>query len=242
LSEARRPIAPDFDSDTIEVAFVADATVEVEMPEIRAAETHREIASREKRSKKLARVEVRRIQKKRPGAVVVEEIAKEGSGVRRRAERRRATPPPPPKRVSPPPVPTEARRASGLKPSALTPSVPPPVPQEASPVAVVAFTAAPITKRVLHIPSREATQQFALPGRENAIPLSRVAPHDIAVPLVPTASVPLIVPQMGREDTQEVLTHAPVPFAVEDPNEDLLAPYTASPLRSFKKALSSFFD
>lgn len=266
-------------SDTIEMRInVAEPTKEIPAPELRAAETHRRLAAREKRQKKLARA---RVKKDAPRKLPAKELAGEKSGIRIKAKRS-APPPPPPavrkRRTGPPPVPAKARRTApppipaAARRKSAPPALPAPRKSVASfappppsvPMASVAPPAPapkPQLAKVLHIPSRETTRQFPLPERDRpatVIPLSRVAPNDIAVPLVPTAPMPLTriaqpeVPAAapsstpigftaGRPNTQRVLTEASSPFDQEDPEEDLLAPYRASPMRSFKRAIETFF-
>jgi len=271
----------------------SELTVEVPAPELRAAEAHRKLAAQEKREKKLARVRVKKVKQPKKKRVVATEIRGEKSGIRKKKARKTAPPPVPRAtkraRSAPPPIPMAARRPSIAPPPPPSKSIAsfaPPAPPK------TLGLAPEVAKVVVHIPSREQTRQFPLPADErkerrpsqfpkrrevtrpnipapetapsNVIPLARVAPVEIAVPLVPTAPMPLtrkapasvtmveapvaaaFMPAASRNDgrpsTQQILTQAPAPFSVEDPNEDLLAPYKKSPIRSISRALSSLFD
>jgi hypothetical protein len=260
-----------------------ERTDEMPVPELQVAETHRKLAAREKREKKLARARVKRSRARKSAG----KIAGEKSGIRKKVQRkpaapatkRKTTPPPIPaqakSRATPPPIPAKAK---STPPPPARVSVAPPAPRASlasfAPPKPAPMPAkkkdeppAPELAKVLHIPSREPTQQFSLPKREAStaapvIPLSRVAPNDIAVPLVPTTPVPLTQPRVaapvaappaapvthvaafsavssGRQDTQQILLSAPAPFVGEDPNEDLLAPYKKSPLRALSRAITS---
>jgi len=173
----------------------------------------------------------------------------------------RKTPPAPPARVLP--AGPRKRVAAVMPPKArqtLASVAPPPPRQSLASVASVTPVApvAPSKPRtVVHIPSREPTQQFpfsapsAKRGRKRredtvpyavglsgdhgtpeaqVIPLVRVAPDDIAIPLV------------SEEPTDEMLQSAPRPFIADDPNEDLLSPYRPSLFRSITRTVKNFLD